>query len=148
HVAHAADRLGARLLTRHVVTGDARLRLGFTPGAALRTADDVDVDRYRQAFVYRCGPERVIVARQFAVARRPVRDDHTLRAARFRLAQRVDGHIDTERWDLREPDEPARVGGTELFEQKVVVRLDAGEHEVFVVVTEEVAHRALRREQQ
>ncbi len=45
------------------------------------------------------------------------------------------------------PDETSRVGRAELLEQEVVVRLDAGEHEVVVVVTEEVTHRALRREQ-
>ena len=40
-----------------------------------------------------------------------------------------------------------RVGRAELLEQEVVVRLDAGEHEVVVIVTEEVRHRALRREE-
>ncbi len=39
------------------------------------------------------------------------------------------------------------VGRAELLEQEVVVRLDAREDEVVVVVTEEVRHRALRREQ-
>ena len=45
------------------------------------------------------------------------------------------------------PTRRLRVGRAELLEQEVVVRLDAGEHEVVVVVAEEVAHRALRREQ-
>ena len=46
------------------------------------------------------------------------------------------------------PIEPLRVRRAELLEQEVVVRLDAGEHEVVVVVAEEVAHRALRRVEQ
>ena len=63
------------------------------------------------------------------------------------LRQRVDRGVDADRRHLREPDEPGRVGRAELFEQEVVVRLDAGEQEVVVVVAEEVAHRALGREQ-
>ena len=85
--------------------------------------------------------------REALVAGRPVRDEHALRAARLGLAQPVDRAVDADRRDLRHADEPLRVGRAELLEQEVVVGLDAGEHEVFVVVAEEVAHRALRREQ-
>ncbi len=118
------------------------------PAARCVAADDVDVDGHRDALVDRSGPERVVVGRQGVAPRRPVRDDHALRAARRGLAQCVDGGVDPDGRDLCQPDQPFRIGRAELLEQEVVVRLDAGEDEVLVVVTEEVAHGALRREQQ
>ena len=148
HVAHAADRLGARRLARHVVELVAGLGRGLA--AARRAARRlmmlmwIDTACPRRPPRPRTGRRRV---ERLVVARRPVGDQHALRAARLRLAQRVDRDVDAERRDLRHADEPLRVGRAELLEQEVVVRLDAGEHEVVVVVAEEVAHRALRREE-
>ena len=63
-----------------------------------------------------------------------------LRRASTASSMPVDGH-------LRHPDQPGRVGRAELLAQEVVVGLDAGQDEVVVLVAEEVADRALRREQ-
>ncbi len=63
------------------------------------------------------------------------------------LRKRVDGVVDAGRTDLGHADEAAAVGRAELVPEEVVVGVDAGAHEVVVLVAEEVADGALRREQ-
>ena len=143
-MAEAADRLRLGSLALAAVDLVAGLRRRLALPHALVAADDVDVDGDRHALVDGRGPERVVGGRDALAPRRPVRDHHAIGAARLRLPQAVDGRVDPERRDLGHADETRRVGRAELLEQEVVVRLDAGEHEVGVLVPEEMTHRALR----
>ena len=148
HVAHAADRLGARRLARHVV----ELVAGLAPRPCGRLAR---CRRLMMLMWTETGrPSSTAAAQngsssrerlsppdgQFEISTPFAPRAFALRSASIDVSMPSDGIC-------ARPIEPRRVGRAELLEQEVVVRLDAGEHEVVVVVTEEVAHRALRREQ-
>src|SRR5581483_2183714 len=137
-----ADRLGVRLGAPVVgavqrAGGGARTLAGGAP-------DEVDVDAHGHPFLLGDRPEGIVLVADRVTRRRPARDHDALEAARLGLAQRLDHVLDTRGRQLRHAHETRAIRRAELVPEEVVVRVDAGAHEIVVVVTEEVTDRALR----
>ena len=137
---------GATLATA-VELAPPGLRRGLTGPHARLAADHVDVDAHRHPLVLCRRPERVVLVADRLAPCGPARDHHRFEPTRLGLANAIDRGVDPDRRDLGRADQSSGVRGAELVGEEVVVRLDAGEHEVVVLVAEEVADRALGWEQ-